>query len=353
MAVTVAITTGLRLNSVSAQQDNEVSGQGLEISPPVLSLEADPGDTKVVEVNVRNITDIDVIASGEVNDFTAKDETGDPRILLEEGEESPYPLAEYIQEVPDLEIAPTEQEVVRVPLAVPEDASPGAHLGLIRFSAVPAGGDDDESSQVSLSASIGTLILLNVSGEEEYDLGLEEFSVSQNDQPGEWFETGPFTLVTRLKNEGNVFMQPSGTLRLTNIFGREVGVTRLESEDAEPEDDEGTGEVEFNANERYVLPDSIRRFENAIDKDIWFGRYTATANLSYGPEDEPLEAKTVFWVIPYKLLAVIFVLLLVVGIFGRKALRSYRNHVIRKYQQQDAGKQNQDSEDNPTARPDH
>ena len=305
-------------SNISAQQEQAApgSGQGLEISPPLIELSADPGDRIVAEVSVRNITDIDVIASGDVRDFLARGETGEPRILLDMDEESPFPLAEYVESVPDLTIEPTEQKTAEVVINVPEDASPGGHFGVIRFSGQPADPSGDGSA-VALSASIGTLVLLNVSGDVEEEMVVEEMFVSQDGDRGSFFETGPFEFVTRLNNQGNVYLQPSGSIEITNIFGQEVD------------------SLEFNESESNVLPQSIRRFEQSYeDKSFWLGRYTATASLQYGTAGEIIEESADFWVIPYKLIGIVLLMLIAVGYFGRKALQAYNKSVVKKYQSQ-------------------
>ena len=334
VAIILSLSTVLAVPAIAQNNDTPQSGQGLEISPPIMTLDADPGDTLVAEISLRNITGVDVVTRGEVNDFVARNETGDPRILLDADEESPYPLAAYISNVPNLEIAPRQQEVARIPIVVPEDASPGAHLGVVRFSAVPADTQLD-GSQVSLTASIGTLILLNVSGDVEVDLNIEELALSKDGIQGGFFENGPLTAITRLNNSGNVYLQPKGYLRITNVFGSEVAVTPLENESSDPADDAETAdEVAFNPTDRNVLPASIRRFEQAIDKPFWFGRYTLTADLTYGPDDSALEESVTFWVIPYKMLGIALLILVTIIFFGRKALGAYKRSIIEKARSQ-------------------
>lgn len=317
-------------NSTNNPQDTTIqsSGQGLEITPPVVEIDADPGESVVVEIGVRNITSIDLIASGEANDFVAKNETGQPRILLGNEEKTLYPLAEYVANVPDLRIAPTEQEIIEVEINIPEDASPGGHFGVVRFSAQPADPSGEESA-VTLSASVGALVLLNVSGEVEESMTVEELYVAKEGEKGRFFEKGPLTFVTRIANTGNTYTQPSGELVVTNIFGQESLKTP------------------FNESESNVLPGSIRRFEQEAEgKDFWVGRYTLTTNLQYGSSGAALEESVNFWVIPYKPIAIIMLMIIVVGFFGRRALKAYKRNVVKKYQQQQGNEQSSGSDHN-------
>lgn len=322
VAVLVLAAVAVPVDAQQPEEQIDATGQGLEVSPPVIELDADPGERVVTEVNVRNITEIDVRASGTVEDFVARDETGEPRILLDTEEESPYPLAAYVEDVPDLTIEPAEQETAEIVINVPEDASPGGHFGVVRFSGEPADPTREESA-VAISASIGSLILLNVSGDIEEDLAVEELAVAQDGEQGQLFQTGPFDFITRLENRGNVYLQPQGELRITNLIGQEVATIPFNVDEGE----------EFNlAN---VLPDQVRRFEEHYDdKPFWFGRYTLTVDLEYGEDNQEVTASTDFWVIPYVMVGVILLMLIAVGFFGRKALKAYKQNVIKKYQQQ-------------------
>lgn len=296
-------------------------GQGIEISPPRLQLDADPGETVTAEIHIRNITDLNMRVQGNVNDFVAGNESGEPQILFED-EESPYPLKRYISNVPSLTLEPDERKTVQIEINVPENAAPGGHFGLVRFSGVPTDASND-SSQVNLSASIGTLILLSVSGDVNEQMAFEQFAVAKKDgNTGTFFETGPFSLITRLDNTGNVHLQPTGSLTITNVFDQEVAGAA------------------FNKNNGNVLPGNIRRFENSFDKkEFWIGRYTATAQLQYGSDDTTLKEQVVFWVVPYKIIAGVLIMLAAVIFFGRRALRMYKRSIVRQYQQQDGSQQ--------------
>ena len=73
---------------IHAQQASQ--GQGLEISPPLAELKADPGQVIQTTLKIRNVTQQTLVVSSEINDFTADGEDGQPKLLLEEGESSPY-----------------------------------------------------------------------------------------------------------------------------------------------------------------------------------------------------------------------------------------------------------------------
>jgi hypothetical protein len=138
------------------------SGQGLEISPPVLELSANPGETLTANIRVRNVTQGELIAKGKADDFGAgKEEDGQPNLLLNETGATRFSLKYWVQGVPDLRLASHELKTATIKIAVPANAEPGGHFGVVRFTALPP---DLEGTGVALSASVGALILLKVSG---------------------------------------------------------------------------------------------------------------------------------------------------------------------------------------------
>lgn len=335
LLMSFALTVLFLATPAHAQNGNDDQrGQGIEISPPLIQLKADPGETITTEIRLRNMTDVELVAQGAVNDFLAGDESGTPRILFKEDEKSPYSLKDYIFEVPTVMLQPRELRSTEATINVPEDASPGGHYGIVRFVAAPSRPGAEESA-VNLSASIGTLVLLEVSGEVKRSLEVREFTTvkdipeqqkstgNQNqDNVGNatgFFEYTPVSFRTRLANTGNVHQQPHGTIRVYNTFGKEMAT------------------LEFNQSDRNILPESIRRFNHTLEREWMFGRYTAQVNLH-----STVNATTSFWVIPYKMGAIVIILLTAVIFFSRRALRAYKRNILRKYQQQ-----NNDRNDQP------
>jgi hypothetical protein len=292
-------------------------GQGLEISPPVIELLADPGQTVKATIRVRNITKGELIAKGRADDFGAgNDESGQPKFLLDEPGDSRYSLKRWVSGVPDLRLAPSELKTTTVTIAVPKNAEPGGHFGVVRFTAVPP---DVEGTGVALSASVGALILLKVSGEIRNELSVAEFSAGQRlpakeGMPGlidqrSFFEYGPVEFVVRLKNGGSVHEKPQGSIVVTNTFGKQIGSLKV------------------NPRGGNILPDSIRRFEQELAAKKLFGHYTAKLSISYAG-GKKLSSNVGFWVIPWKLILLGLVGLVVIVFFLRKAIRKYNDHII-------------------------
>lgn len=302
--VLAALIALISLVPASAQQ----AGRGLEISPPLIDKTLDPGTNTVLEIRVRNVTSSRVIARPSVSDFTAQGEDGQPRIITDENETSPYSIKPWISNVPSLDLDPGESQTAKISMNVPGDASPGAHYGVIRFTAVAP---DTEDSGVALSASIGTLVLANVTGNATTSAQVEEMTVSQNNKVGSFFEYGPLVFTERIKNTGNVYFKPVGNVRVKNLFNKEIASLKV------------------NEKRGNVLPGTIRRFEQQLSQKYLFGRYTAEMNVLYGDSNQQLTASTSFWVIPYKLILVSLLAIAII-VFGiRAVMHSYKKKILK------------------------
>lgn len=280
LVVLLSVTLVVPIQNVFAQG----AGQGLEIGPPLLDLKANPGQTLTAQIRLRNVTTQPLVARAQYEDFVSSGEDGQPKLLLEgSGETSPYSIKSWLSTTPNMTLNAQEQKTITLTITVPADAAPGGHYGVVRFTGAPP--EVDESA-VSLSASIGTLVLINVSGDVREEAKFAELFSSQDGKKRNLFEYGPITITARIQNSGNIHIQPSGVIRVTNMFGKEVGSFQL------------------NQNKGNVLPASIRKFEQKLDKKLLFGRYTVQADLVYGAEKNIINAKHTFWVVPYKLIAI-------------------------------------------------
>jgi len=279
--------------AVSAQN----AGQGLEIAPPLVDLKADPGQVVKTQIRIRNVTKDPLVIKAQFEDFVSNGEDGQPKILLNPSEKSPYSIKDWLKTISSVTLAPGQRETLEVTISVPKDASPGGHYGVVRFTGTPP---ELEGTGVSLSASVGTLVLVNVSGNVTQSAKVAELYTSQKGKRRSLFEYGPITITTRIQNNGNVHFKPKGTVQVTNIFGKNVYLGQL------------------NQDNRNALPGSIRKFEQTHNKKFLFGRYTVVADVVYGSESQITSAKTSFWVIPYKLITiVILAILLLIFIIRR------------------------------------
>lgn len=288
------------------------SGQALEIAPPVINLTANPGQTIRTQISLRDVSSGKLLVRSQVNDFVAAGEDGTPKILLEEDEESPYSLKSWIAPLPELTLEPRQIRNLPVVINVPANAAPGGYYGVVRFTATPP---ELEGTGVSLSTSLGSLILVRVNGAANQKLEIAEFLVAdKNGKAGSLFQSAPLQFIERIRNTGNIHEQPAGQVTITDMFGKKVAA------------------VNVNLPPRNILPGSVRKFEQPLDKAVignkqLFGKYTAELKLTYA-NNQSVSSSVSFWVIPYKLIAIILVALVGGFFLLRFLIRRYNRRVI-------------------------
>lgn len=314
-------TLGIAVSGVNAKAE---SGQAFTISPPLLEMEATPGDVLKAKISLTNVSSGTLSMSVQTNDFGSKNETGEPNIIFDENHDTPYSMKSWVSKPGDFILRSKETRDLVVPIKVPMNAEPGGHYAVIRFTGTtPAG----ESQQVALSASIGSLVLLKVAGDIQQSATVEDFySATQKFEKSSFFESPPLSLVARIRNSGNIHIKPSGTVVVTDMFGKEVSTARMNGDPSDAKNTPGS-----------ILPQSVRRFD-VPQKEGWFGRYTANMTLNYG-DGKVLEKTTSFWVVPYRL---ILAVILVVGlaVFGLiKGIKRYNAYIIKKSSSQQPPKE--------------
>lgn len=313
LAMTMGLSSVAALPASAATSPNQNVGQALEIAPPVLNLRANPGETIKASISLRDVSTSPLVVRNQINDFVAAGEDGTPKLLLEDStEESPYSLKTWIQALPQFTLKPREVNNLPLTIRVPANAAPGGYYAVIRFTATPPGLD---GSGVSLSASLGTLVLLRVNGDAKEDLKIEQFSATKNGETKSLFESAPITFTTRLKNNGSSHEQPTGQIAVKDMFGNAVA------------------NVNVNLNRNNILPSSIRRFENPLDKSVigdrfLFGRFTADLKMSYGTKGQTVTESTSFWVIPYRMIGFAILLLIILAVLLRIGIKRYNERLL-------------------------
>ena len=316
VAVSVLVSSAWLGRADAAQTATVGPGNALKVSPVRLDLKMDPGTTQVVSVYIQNLTKSPALLRPFVNDFVASgDESGRPNIILNENEFAPSHSFKRLATVPgDQMVGAGETREVKVTIVAPKDAAGGGYFGTVRFAPANAVGSDN----VNLSASVGSLVLLRMNGDIKEEMSVESLDVRKGSGDASTFFNSNKDLkaVSRFKNNGNVQLEPFGTIRLKR-FGKVVATYQINNE-------------ELRGN---VLPDSVRRFETKLDKVGSWGKFTLEGNFGYGTTGQLLTATTTFYVVPVflMLLGVGLVLLLLLLIFVvPRIIRGYNRRIIRR-----------------------
>lgn len=297
---------------VSAQTSE--SGQvanGFRISPVRSEFTIEKGRSETLTITIENPTDVPTVAQPIVNDFVASDkENGEPRLILDETAERPQnSIKILVSTIPDIPLNGGERKNITVTLRVPDDANAGGYYGAIRF--VPS--TLDEEGNVGLAASVGTIVLVRVPGDLVEQLDLVQLSAGQNGSPKGFLMSGNVQVITRLKNEGDIHVQPFGKIEVRSMLGKTVA--QYELNDSEP-----------RAN---VLPGSVRKFVEDLESKRWLGRYTVVANLGYSQgSGELITAQAAFWYLPVWAIAILVILL---GALMFVVYRLYKRFTSRRF----------------------
>lgn len=292
-------------SSATQAQTTGGSGNGFRISPVRYEVFMNRGDQQVFKLQVENPTNVPIDAQVLVNDFTSGDkENGEPKIYYDAATSAEGNSFKSIASAPDsVNIPPNSKVSLDVTLKTTANTGPGGYYGVVRV--VPK---NQDQQNVSLAASVGTIFLVRVEGQLTEKLDLVQFSAAKNGSNGRFFiNSGKMSIVTRLKNNGNIHVKPYGRVTVTDRSGKTVEAYEFNSE-------------EPAAN---ILPNSTRKFEDKLKNQTWFGKYTVTANLGYGTGGSLITAKTSFWVVPAWMVVVFGVILVAAAVAGFLLYRKF------------------------------
>lgn len=296
VATVALLSTGF---GIVTAQTTTGAGNGFRISPVRSELTIEKGKSQTLTITIENPTDSNVTATPIVNDFISSDrENGEPRLILDDTSPSPKnsfkTLVESISSVP---LGPREKKDINVTIRVPQDANAGGYYGAVRF----APGTTTGSGNVGLTASVGTIVLITVPGDLKEKIDLVQLSAAQNGSLKSFFTGGEVSIVTRIKNDGDIHVKPFGKIVIKNMFGKTVKEYEVNN-------------IDPRAN---VLPDSIRRFEDAIAKPGkgWFGRYTVTAHIAPSQgSGQIINGQATFWYLPpWAIITFVALILVILG----------------------------------------
>ena len=272
----------------------EVNQGDFVVGPGRVEVEVKPGQTVTQMISIANR-----ISDSRTFELVVEDVSGseDPeRAVTFLGDvRGPYTVKDYIT-FPQKNFKLNLGERARIPvtISIPADAEPGGYYGGVLVSTVKDDGIDEGegTARSPIVARVGTLFFITVPGEVVRSGATKSLSLTQGKS---WYEKGPINFSILYENTGSVHLNPYGELRINNLFGEEVSFVELEP--------------------WFVLPKSLRSRDVSFDREMLFGRYTATAYINRGYEDVIDEVQVSFWVLPWKVVVPIFGVLFII-LFG-------------------------------------
>lgn len=258
----------------------------------------EPGKTEIFvnpgESVTKNIVITNRIGKSVKFKLTTEDMEGtnDPLspIKLLGNERGPYSLKDFIiPEINEFSLDPGERISIPVKVSVPVDAEPRGFYGALIVSNDPDVLENtdtpDTEGKTRIVSRIGSLFLLRINGLGKEEGALEDFRILGPSKA--FYESKPKGFEILFKNTGNVHLVPHGQITIKNILGRDVGSIPVDA--------------------YFSMPDSIRYREVLWDEGTGLGRYTANLSLYPGYGSLNQEMSLSFWIIPWKILIIVFV----------------------------------------------
>lgn len=295
--------TASEVYKVERLPDDRVVGDFV-LGPGKIELEIAPGESKTVLLKVANRIGETKIFDVDVEDMGPSPDPIRSLVLLGD-DRGPYTLRDYIS-IPERQFAldHARRALIPVTISIPPDAEPSGHYGSVLVKTVTQEVATDEDGRPLPSSAIvsriGTLFFVTIPGDIETGGSLKDFSI-QNGKT--WFEKGPISFQILYNNTGSRHLNPYGEIRITNMFGEEVGFVELEP--------------------WYTLPKSERLREITWNREVLYGKYTATILLNRGYDNIVDEQSITFWVIPWKIVLGGFVALFIVFFLLRAFFRKF------------------------------
>lgn len=188
----------------------------MNLDPPRLELSIPPGGSKSGVIRVGNSGDATLKLKAYVQDWIY-DPPGD-RVFKPAGT-TPLSCSNWIHLYPEeFEIKPGEKAEAIYTLSVPPDAT-GGHYAVIFFEGTLGANAAEEGVVVRLAGRMGTIVLEETEGTIIKNGEIVSLKFSRPD------ENRPLDVDIAFKNEGNVFLAPSGVINIIDkegiFFGRQ------------------------------------------------------------------------------------------------------------------------------------
>lgn len=269
------------LTSVSHVRAEDVS---LVISPPRYDIEAKPGETIQKNIKVTNNSQTkELILRAYAIDFIVMDDLGTP-VKVDTNASGKYLASPWFTLVQNELVIPAKgTETLNVSITVPYNALPGGHYAGVFFE--PIQGRGQKTTVSYTNTQVGSLFGITIPGDIKYDALIKTFTTKNLS------EFGPIDFKAVIENQSDTHIRPQAKIIIRDMIGRKL--------------------EELNLDEVNIFPYTSRTLAGTWDTVWGLGRYTATISVAYGP-GLVAERSIFFWILPYRLLAALGVILLVI-----------------------------------------
>lgn len=300
------ISTLFSFPSFGLAQEN---GAGIGLKPATIEERMDPGQVKQFTVAISNVSNADQLYYLYKRDIVGVKDGGVPEFAKDGLQKTGFELSEWIAlEGESIAIPKGEERSVSFIITVPDNASPGSHFGGIFVSAEPP---KMRESGAAIGYEVANIVSIRVAGDAVESAQIRQFSTDNY-----IYGKPVVSFSAKIENGGNTLIRPHGTVKITNMLGKDVA------------------NIDFNNELAGVFPGTTREFNFVWENSsTLFGRYEAMLSTSYGEEGfkQTVFSTVTFWILPMNIilpaLGTLAVLLLVtyfgVRLYVRNKLAYY------------------------------
>jgi len=282
------------------------------LSPTIFDLKLAPGESATYQIKLFNETSETIYIDGSIEKFIPQGETGAAQIL-------PFDVTDQSinwLKLPNnsLVLKPDEEISVPVIIDVPRTADIGGYYLAVMWQSAP-NPQSTKSDQTLISSRVGSLVLLEVTGEVNHNLEIVDFDFKNNSK---FYLNRPVDFFLRLRNSGSVHERPQGSIVIKNFFGQTIEA------------------LDINFARSAILPNTTRIFEVAWAKNselyplkkifnFTIGFYSAKVIIDYGDNQSLISEPIYFWVIPWPILILTLIIIIIVIILIKVFKKRFSN----------------------------
>jgi hypothetical protein len=307
-----------------------LGGVNLTTSPVATSIAAEPGSSATTTLQVQNNEPTAQTINVELETFKAYGTSGAAQMMpFPKGDES----ASWVHFSEDTFVAqPGAWNSIVMTVNLPKGAGLGYYYAVVFKPQLAT--TDQQVVGSSIRGGNAVLVLVNaISANEQPQIAVSNFSADKK-----LYEYLPATFSVTIKNTGNIFLAPTGDIYISKSSSFTNSIDTIPVNESEGNVLAGTSRVftqQWNNGFPLFVPktvdgEKITNKKGQLEQTLqWnfanankfrFGKYYARLVMVYsnGSRDIPIEATISFWVIPWKILSVVLliVIILCIGLFG-------------------------------------
>lgn len=318
LVASVLVGSSLLTAAVAMAATVDEAPFAIQVTPSPLILSVKPGEHKVAELSIRNSGTRSESLKVTLRPFKVND-SGNVDLLNGE----PSEVKDWVAvDTPQFNVKPGEWFTEKITLNTPQDTGFSYNFAVVIARSEQPVAKPGQQTIIG-SVAVFTLVTVDRPG------AVRKFSITDLQSDKRSYEFLPASFSIKLKNDGNTIVQPVGNVFIQRSSTSQP-ITTL------PLNPNGSyllpgvnRTLSFNWAEGFPSYQDSKTADNApvSQKLIWdwskaqqfrFGKYVAKVVAVYndGQRDVPVVSEVSFWVIPWKLLLMLFVtiLILVVGV---------------------------------------